>query len=68
MSKFNENFTKNDKKLKYCKVQNGLPILPEERKIENCYRLVFNFHDIEKHFTTINSWVNTKESAQSNSI
>ena len=37
-------------------------------KIKICYRLVCNFYDTEKYFTNINSWVNTKESAQRNSI
>ena len=68
MSKFYENFTKNDNKVKYSKIHNDLPFLPEEMKIKICYRLVCNFCDTEKYFTNINSWVNTKESAQRNSI
>ena len=59
---------KNDNKVKYSKIHNDLPFLPEEMKIKICYRLVCNFYDTEKYFTNINSWVNTKESAQRNSI
>ena len=79
MLKFNEDFIKNydedsDKgyifevDVEYSNdlldLHSDLPLLPQRMKINKCNKLVCNLYDK----TSIRSWTNIKESAQSNAV